>query len=98
MGRSWAQIVEGGGAGSKDSAAFSEDHKDNIEKLKTSVRDMVYIDDDFCERAFGRMQNSLFRKFLRKAFLLEQIKLALSNLWKKMGEFSIAEAEWVLPY
>lgn len=69
-------------------SAFTVDHKDNIENVKVSVRNMVHVDEDFRVRALKRMWNSPFGIFLGKNMPLDQVKLALGDLWKKLGEFS----------
>ena len=66
-------------------------HKDNLEKLKGSIQDMVLTDDDFQGKMLERMQTTLFGKFLGKAQSLEQAKRAFLNLWKNIGSYKVAD-------
>lgn len=78
----------GGVKTSNGPSAFVVDHKDNIEKLKVSVRNMVHVDEDFRGSAFERMRNSPFGILLGKDMPLDYVKLALGDLGKNLGEFS----------
>lgn len=84
--RSWARVVNGD-KDNKNSAATTLDHKEKLEKSKSSTRDMVHVDDDFRDLAFECMQTSLFGKFLIKALPLEQLKMVLADAWTNLGEF-----------
>lgn len=49
------------------------------------------MDKELQFRAFNHMQCALFGKFLGKALPLDQIKLVLTDLWKGLGSFSVAD-------
>ena len=50
----WAYVA-GGAEKDKVLPSLSVNHKENLERLKSSVKDMVYIDDEFTGRTLKCM-------------------------------------------
>ncbi|KAM0943006.1 putative transcription factor interactor and regulator CCHC(Zn) family [Dioscorea sansibarensis] len=89
-GVSWANIVK---AGEKRDASETPMHlqRTHFEKLKSISRSWVTIDEVSWSSARGSMQSSLYGKFLGKSLPLDQAKLALADVWRGLGSFTIAD-------
>lgn len=88
--RTWANVVK-----PREQAALEQlasiNQRENLEKLKKSVNDVVIVAKGMKDRANRRMINSLFSKFLGKAPPLEMVKASLSEMWRGMGPFSVSD-------
>lgn len=86
----WVNVVK-----TKDSTSSELpagiNQRDNLEKLKKSVSDVVLVDKEMKEWAFNRMNNTLFGKFMGKAPPLELVRKTLLEMWRGMGQFSVSD-------
>lgn len=88
--RSWANVVKPWELAPLDQPA-NINQKENLEKLKSYVNEVVMVAKEMQVRATNRMANSLFGKFLGKAPPLEMVKRSLQEMWRGMGPFSISD-------
>lgn len=86
----WVKVVKTKDSTSSELPA-SINQRDNLEKLKKSVSDVVLVDKEMKERAFNRMNNTLFGKFMGKAPPLELVRKTLLEMWRGMGQFSVSD-------
>lgn len=63
----------------------------NMKKLRSSVTNSIVVDAKYCSRMELKMQSTLFRKFLGKAILLDQLRDTLIWLWGSSGTFTTAD-------
>lgn len=89
-GLSWVNVVS---AGTPPSTVEFPPHlqKTHFDKIKASSRSLVTFDPKLWSSARDGMQSSLYAKFLRKSLHLDQAKLALADVWRGLGEFSMAD-------
>ncbi|XP_039121436.1 uncharacterized protein LOC120258150 [Dioscorea cayenensis subsp. rotundata] len=88
--RSWATVVKPREKASVEQPT-SINQRENLEKLKKSVNDVVMVEKAMRTRATNRMANSLFGKFLGKAPPLEVVRKSLTEIWRGMGPFSVSD-------
>ncbi|XP_039138906.1 uncharacterized protein LOC120276249 [Dioscorea cayenensis subsp. rotundata] len=89
-GVSWSKVV----SSSSPAPAFENPlhlQKPHFDRLKNSVKSCITIDRDQWHSARDSMQTVLYAKFLGKSLPLDQAKLALSDAWKGLGDFSISD-------
>lgn len=65
--------------------------KTHFDKLKSSSRAAITIDPELWSSAQDGMTTSLYVKFLGKSLPLDQAKLALTDTWRGLGDFSVAD-------
>lgn len=89
-GVSWANVV--GSEPNLDSFVLQPHlNKAYFDKVKNHSVASVTIDKDLWLQAKASMQSSLYAKFLGKALPLDQAKLALTDAWRGLGNFTVAD-------